>query len=83
MSAPFVPHSDAEITELKVRFLDIKINRLTSPPSAKATFNIIATGKYRRGEMWQGTQPGKLVVDLRRDPGGWIITGHQLILDPR
>ncbi len=75
--------SEVEITALKVRALDIKINRLTSPPSAKDTFNIIASGRDRRGEMGQGTRPGKLVVDLRRDPGGWIITGHQLIADPR
>ena len=49
--------SEAEITELKIRYLEIKINRLTSPPSAKATFNIIAAGRYRRGDYGQGTGP--------------------------
>ena len=46
----------AEIVELKIRYLDITINRLTSPPTAKATFNVIVTAKDRSGE-W-GSLPG-------------------------
>jgi hypothetical protein len=74
-----------EIVELKVRYLEITINRLTSPPTAKAAFNVIATGKDRRGEIGRFTWPGKLVVELRRDPdpAGWVITGHKLTPDPR
>ena len=73
----------AEIVELKIRYLDITINRLTSPPTAKATFNVIVTAKDRRGEWGQFTRPGKLTVELSRQGDGWIITGHRIIEDPR
>jgi hypothetical protein len=41
----------AEIIELKIRYLEITINRLTSPPTAKATFNVTVTAKDRRGGL--------------------------------
>ena len=73
----------AEIEELKISYLEVTINRLTSPPTAKATFNVLVTGRDRRGEYGTLTRPGKLVVELRRDAGGWIITGHEFNEDPR
>jgi ketosteroid isomerase-like protein len=73
----------AQIVELKIRCLEIVINNLTSPPTAKATFNVIVTGRDRRGEWGTHSRPGKLIVELRRQSDGWIITGHQIIEDPR
>ena len=72
-----------EISEVKIRALDIAINRLTSPPTATATFNFIGTGKDRRGEFGQMTRPGKAIVQMRRQPGGWVIVGHKFLEDPR
>ena len=63
--------------------LDIAINRLTSPPTATATFNFIGTGKDRRGEFGQMTRPGKAIVQMPRQPGGWVIVGHKFLEDPR
>ena len=72
-----------EISEVKIRALDIAINRLTSPPTATATFNFIGTGKDRRGEYGQMTRPGRVIVQMRREPGGWVIVGHKFLEDPR
>jgi hypothetical protein len=77
--------SQAEILDLKISYLDIKINRLTPPPTAKATLSVVVTGRERHGELGRLTQVGKVIVDLRRDPDpvGWIITDHEVIGDPR
>ena len=71
-----------EVSEVKIRALDIVINRLTSPPTATATFNFIGTGKERRGEFG-GTRPGRVIVQMRREPGGWLIVGHKVFEDPQ
>ncbi len=77
--------SQGEITELKITYLTIDINRLTSPPTAKAMLNVRVTGRDKRGEISGLTGVGKISVDLRRDPDpiGWIITGHEATPDPR
>ena len=71
-----------EFVEVKVSFLEITINYLTSPPTAKATFNVKATGR-ERGASSQWSQPAKLTVQLLRQPNGWMISDHVLSLDPR
>ena len=73
-----------EISEVKIRALEITVNRLTTPRTATATFNYIGTGKDRRGEYGgQMTYPGKASVRMRREPNGWIIYEHTLFSDPR
>jgi hypothetical protein len=73
----------AEFVEVKIRALEIAINRLTSPPTAKTTFNVVVTAKDRNGDWPQRTVPVKLAVELRRQADGWVITGHKLFDDPR
>ncbi len=73
----------AEIKELKISYLEVTINRLTSPPTATAKFNVLVTGRDRHGEFGTVTRPGKLIVKLRCDAAGWIITGHEFSEDPR
>ena len=51
----------AEIEELKISYLEVTINRLTSPQTATAKFNVLVTGRDRRGEI--GT--------LSRVPESW------------
>ena len=72
-----------EFSEVKIRYLEITINYLTSPWTAKATFNVSATGRDRSGQWGQGTRPAKLIVQLLRQPNGWMISDHVLSLDPR
>ena len=72
-----------EFSDVKIRYLEITINHLTSPPTAKATFNVSATGRNRSGQWGQATHPAKLTVQLLRQPNGWMITDHVLSLDPR
>jgi hypothetical protein len=72
-----------QVISMKISYLEITVNRLTTPPTAKAVFNFVATGKYRSGESFVQTYPGKIAVEMRREPNGWVITEHRLIRDPR
>ena len=74
----------AEFVQVRIRNLDIAIIHTTSPPTAKATFTVIATAKDRRGEVGQVTlRPFPMVVHLRLDSGRWLITNHDMPDDPR
>jgi hypothetical protein len=77
-------HGSYEISEIKVRNLDVKINKLTSPPTALAEFNVLVTGRVKGGMMeYAGTQPGKVTLQLRLEGGRWLIADHKFSQDPR
>jgi ketosteroid isomerase-like protein len=73
---------EGEFRRVRLYQLEITVVRTTSPPTAKATFNVIATGKDRRGEFGELTRPLRMTVRLRRESGRWLITGHELAEDP-
>ncbi|MGA2034405.1 MAG: hypothetical protein ABSG68_19340 [Thermoguttaceae bacterium] len=78
--------SQVQLVHVQVRNLEVLINRLTSPPTAKATFNVFVTGRYRQGEFsefGQQSRPGKLSVELDLEGDRWLITGYELIQDPQ
>ena len=60
----------------------VAINRLTSPPSAKATFNVFVTGADRHGEFGEQSRPAKVVLSLDHEGGRWLITGHKVKINP-
>jgi hypothetical protein len=64
-----------EVNSAWIRDLDIKVNTLTSPPSAKATFQAIGQGKDRKGEIpYQGYEQ-RVVVELQKEGDRWLVTG--------
>jgi len=65
--------SRVEVTKARLTDLETKINRLTSPPSAKVKFRVIGTGRDRMGEIpYQGFAEF-LAVDLRLENGRWLV----------
>jgi hypothetical protein len=75
---------EGEFIQVRIYGLEVNVVRTTSPPTARATFNVIATGKDRRGVLGQQPLPPfKLIVRLRWESGRWLITGHEFVEDPR
>jgi hypothetical protein len=73
-----------EFIQVRIYGLEVAVVRTTSPPTAKATFNVIATGKDRRGMFdQQSLRPFPMIVRLRWESGRWLITGHEIVEDPR
>jgi hypothetical protein len=56
--------------------LNITINRLTSPPTAKAAFFGHIAYRDRQGEIPYNNYGSRFVVDLRKEGDRWIVTGH-------
>ena len=76
--------SRVEFTNVRITNLEIKINRYTSPHTAKAHIRGTVQFKDRRGEVPYQSYPLKeLTVELRRGPDRWLITGHEWHDDPR
>jgi hypothetical protein len=79
------PRSDAQWLLGRVTFdtariyrLDIKINRLTSPPSAKAHFTALGKGKDRSGVIPYQAYSRQVDVELQREGNRWLVTGYQV-----
>ena len=59
--------------------LEIDINRLTSPPTAKARFQAIGKGRDRKGQIpYNTSQPQRVVVNLRLEGDRWLVTGYDI-----
>lgn len=72
-----------EFTKVKITNLEIKINRLTSPPSATARITGHVQYEDPTGQMIHDNYLIKdLTLRLRRTPEGWKIVGHQWKNDP-
>ncbi|MCE9546009.1 MAG: hypothetical protein K8T25_10880 [Planctomycetia bacterium] len=52
---------------------EIKINRLTSPPTAVAEMIVVAQGKLRVGETIYSKIPRRIVVRLRWEGDRWLV----------
>jgi len=73
-----------EFTKAKITRLEIDINELSSPPTAKVHVQGYLMFNDRKGEYPYHTQPVKeLTLDLRRDSDRWVITGYTYSDDPR
>jgi len=67
-----------DVQEGHISDLEIKVNRLTSPPSADAKFLAVGRGKDRKGEWpYQGFAQ-RVTLTLRLEGGRWLVTGYDL-----
>ena len=72
-----------EFTKVKITDLEIKINRLTSPPTATAQITGYVRFEDPTGQMIHENYLIKdLTLRLCRTPEGWRIVGHQWKNDP-
>ena len=58
--------------------LDIKINRLTSPPTAKVHFRAFGEAKDRRGVIPAGGYTRPVDVELRCENGRWLVIDYSV-----
>ena len=72
-----------EFTKVKITDLEIKINRLTSPPTATARVAAYVRFEDPTGQIIHEKYLIKdLNLRLRQTPQGWRIVGHQWKNDP-
>ena len=66
-----------EVQKAALTDLEITINRLTNPPTAKAKFRAIGAGRDRKGEFpYQGFAE-IVTVELRLEGDRWLVSGYQ------
>ena len=66
----------ADMKRARINGLEIKINRLTNPPTATAKFQAIGAARDRLGEIpYQGFAQN-VTVDLRKEGDRWLVTGY-------
>ncbi len=63
-----------EVEDAHIHDLEITINRLTSPPTAKAKFLAVGKGRDRKNEFPYQGFARRVVVELRREGGRWLVT---------
>jgi hypothetical protein len=67
-----------EFQEAHISELEVKVNRLTSPPSADAKFLAVGKGKDRKGEwLYQGFAQ-RVTLQLRLQGDRWLVTGYKI-----
>jgi hypothetical protein len=71
-----------KLEKVRISNLDITIIRTTSPPTAKATFNVLAVGQLSQGGLGTLTRYFQMTIRLRLESGRWLITGHEFAQDP-
>ena len=67
--------------EVRLRNMEVTINKLTSPPSAEARFFATASFEDRSGQIPYRNYGESLIVQLRLINGRWLITEH-VEIDP-
>lgn len=65
-----------EIQSVRVYRLDISINRLTTPMTARASFFGYISYRDKQGEIPYGNYGSRFVVELRKENDRWVVTGH-------
>ena len=70
--------SRVDVRKARINNLEIKVNRLTSPPTAKAKFRALGTGRDRKGEFPYRGYTTKVVVNLRREGDHWRIADYTI-----
>lgn len=66
-----------EINGVKVTGLEVTVNALKSPPSAKAVFSGVLKFDDRKKEYPYRTYASKFEVEFRKEGGRWMVTGHK------
>ncbi len=65
-----------EVQSARIYKLEITINRLTSPMTAKAAFFGHVRYRDRQGEIPYNNYGSRFVVDLHKEGAAWVVTGH-------
>jgi hypothetical protein len=68
----------AHFEQIKINDLQITVNYLTSPPSARATFSALVTASDRAMLFGARTVALEFRVDFRFEEGRWLIVGHEV-----
>jgi hypothetical protein len=69
-------HDFAHFTQIRIRNLEVQVNRNTPLPTAKSTFLALVTAGDRSGAVHDVTQPVKVRILLRKESGRWLITEY-------
>jgi hypothetical protein len=74
-----------EVSKARVRDLTVTINRLTSPPTAKARFIAFGQGRDRQGVFPYQAYSQQVIVELQLEGDRWLVTDYSVedILPPR
>ena len=67
-----------EVHSAYIHKLKIRINHLTSPPTAKVRFQAIGQGTDRKGEFPYQSYSRAVTVELRLEDGRWLVTGYDV-----
>jgi hypothetical protein len=60
----------------RISNLEITLNRLTSPPTAKAKFLAYGAGQHRQTTYIQGNFARWVTVNLRKENGRWMLADY-------
>jgi len=71
-----------EFTTGRIYRLDIKINRLTSPPTARVHFQAFGEAKDRQGVI-SGSYSRGVDVEMRWEGNRWLVTDYGVEVLPR
>jgi hypothetical protein len=74
-----------EVSKARVRNLEVSINRLTSPPTAKAKFTAFGQGRDRQGVFPYQAYSQQVIVELRLEGDRWLVTDYSVedVIPPR
>jgi hypothetical protein len=67
-----------QIEDVHIHGLEITVNRLTSPPSAKARFSAVGKGRDRLNEFPYQAFAQQVTVELRREGGRWLAADFEV-----
>jgi hypothetical protein len=70
--------SRVEVRSAYIHKLEITINQLTSPPTARAHFQVIGQGTDRKGEFPYQSYARAATVELRLEDDRWLVTGYDV-----
>jgi hypothetical protein len=62
-----------QFSKARISGLEVTINRMTSPPTARATFTAIGTCTDRKGEMPYNSFARQVTVTLHRENNRWLV----------
>jgi hypothetical protein len=66
-----------EVQSASYRKLDVQINMLTSPPTAKVQFFGLINYRDRRGEIPYNNYASNFTINLRKHGDRWLVQEHQ------
>jgi hypothetical protein len=67
--------ADYKVDSVWIRNLEITVNNLTSPPTAKAKFTAVGQGQDRKGVIPYRAYSEPVVVELKKKGDRWLVTG--------